>query len=78
MVAPPAPATPTRWPTRKWWAATILAVAGILTTWAGAGWEWTDALSGATITLVAQRIVAYLIPNQETSGGVPTASGPKI
>jgi hypothetical protein len=69
---------PTWWPTRKWWTATILAVAGILSTWAAGGWDWTDALSGAAITLIAQRLISYLVPNQDTPGGVPTASGPKI
>jgi hypothetical protein len=68
----------TWWPTRKWWAATILAVGGIVTTWATAGWGWTDELSGAAITLLTQRIVAYLVPNEHTPGGVPTARGSKI
>jgi hypothetical protein len=66
------------WPTRKWWAATVLAIGGILSTWAAGGWDWTDPLSGAAITLLAQRIVAYLVPNHDTPGGVPKANGPKI
>lgn len=61
---------PSASPTRKWWAATILAIGGLLTTWAAAG-EWTTALTGALITLVTQRIVAYLVPNDDTPGGVP-------
>jgi hypothetical protein len=69
---------PSWWPTRKWWAATILAVGGILATWAAGGWDWTDPLSGAAITLVAQRMVAYLVPNHDTPGGVPTTNGSKI
>lgn len=60
------------------WVATVLAVAGILSTWAAGGWDWTDALSGAAITLAAQRVVAYLVPNQDAPGGVPTANDPKI
>jgi hypothetical protein len=61
-------------PTRKWWTATVLAVGGLLTTWVSAG-EWTTALTGAMITLVTQRIVAYLVPNEETPGGVPRKKG---
>jgi hypothetical protein len=68
----------TWWPTRKWWAATILAFGGILATWATAGWGWTDELSGAAITLLTQRVVAYLVPNDTTPGGVPSARGSKI
>lgn len=51
------------WPTRKWWAATITAVGGFLTTWATQGWHWSPTYSGAAITLVTQRVVAYLVPN---------------
>lgn len=60
---PPPPPQKTWWPTWKWWASTILAVAGILSTVAGTGWDWSNELWGATITLAAQRIIAYLIPN---------------
>jgi hypothetical protein len=52
------------WPTPKWWAATVLAASGLLATWGGTGWHWSNTLSGATITLVGQRLVAYLVPNQ--------------
>ncbi len=65
----------TRWPTQKWWAATILAMTGLLTTWGGTGWHWTNTLSGATITLLGQRLVAYIVPNQDTSGGMSTGRG---
>jgi len=51
------------WPTPKWWAATILAASGILATWGGTGWHSNNTLSGALITLLGQRLVAYLIPN---------------
>ena len=37
-------------PTRKWWAATITAVGGFLTTWVATG-HWTKELSGAPITI---------------------------
>jgi hypothetical protein len=53
-----------RWePTQKWWAATILGFGGLLATWSTMGWNWTDALSGAAVTLATQRIVAYLVSN---------------
>ena len=60
------------WPTRKWWAATILAVGGLLTTMGSEGWRWSNTASVALIALVTQRAVAYLVPNQDTPGGVPT------
>jgi hypothetical protein len=59
------------WPTRKWWAATITAVAGMLVTLSTTGWEMSTAMQGTLITLGAQRIIAYLIPNEDTIGGVP-------
>jgi hypothetical protein len=59
------------WPTRKWWAATILAIGGLLGTLSANHWHWTNVLSGAAITLATQRVVAYLVPNHDTPGGVP-------
>jgi hypothetical protein len=51
-------------PTSKWWAATIVAVGGFLTTFASQGWEWSPAFAGAFITIATQRVVAYLVPNE--------------
>ncbi len=62
----------TWWPTRKWWAATIVAVGGALVTLATTGWSWTDEFSGLIITIATQRLVAYLVANDDTPGGVPT------
>jgi len=66
-IAAPAPAQSVQavdwWPTPKWWAATILAASGLLATWGGTGWHWSNTLSGALITLAGQRLVAYLVPN---------------
>lgn len=76
--ATPTTGVPTWWPTRKWWAATVLAVAGILTTWATQDWAWSNELTGIAITLGAQRVVAYLIPNQDTPGGVPVEGGRRL
>jgi hypothetical protein len=55
------------WPTRKWWAATIVAIGGFLTTFATQGWEWSPAFAGALITVLTQRVVAYLVPNDDTA-----------
>jgi len=55
------------WPTRKWWAATIIAVGGFLTTLATHGWLWTPEFAGALITIATQRLVAYVVPNGEVS-----------
>jgi hypothetical protein len=60
-----------RWPTRKWWAATIVALGGFLGTLAMHSWNWTPEFAGAVITIATQRLVAYLVPNDDTPGGVP-------
>lgn len=58
--------TPTSWsPTRKWWAATVTAVAGLLTFFATHGWHLDEHTTIPLITIVAQRAVAYFIPNEE-------------
>ena len=65
-----------RWiPTRKWFAALVTAVAGLVGTWSANNWTWNNTLTGAAVT-VAQLLVAYLIPNQATPGGVPQQGGP--
>ena len=56
----------TNWqPTSKWWAATVIAIGGILTTLATQNWQWSPAYAGAVITIVTQRVVAYLVPNED-------------
>jgi hypothetical protein len=57
------------WPSRKWWAATVTALAGILGTLATTGWAFTPAIVGALITLACQRLVAYLVPNDSPARG---------
>ena len=54
------------WPTRKWWAATIVALGGFLSTFASQGWHWSPAFAGAALTLLTQRVVAYLVPNDNS------------
>lgn len=58
-------------PTRKWWASTVVAVGGLLSTLALTGWDFTPEFNGALITIATQRIVTYLTPNEDTLGGVP-------
>jgi hypothetical protein len=58
-------------PTQKWWAATIVAVGGVLTTLATQGWDWSPQFAGAVITLATQRLVAYVVSNENSPGGVP-------
>lgn len=53
------------WPTRKWWAATIVTFGGFLTTLATQSWHWTPEFAGALITLGTQRVVAYVVKNDE-------------
>lgn len=59
------------WPTRKWWAATIVAFGGFLTTLATQSWRWTPQFAGAVITIATQRVVAYVVKNDDAPGGVP-------
>lgn len=58
------------WPTRKWSAATIVAFGGFLATLATQSWDWTPQFSGAVITIATQRIVAYVVKNDDAPGGV--------
>jgi hypothetical protein len=65
-----AEAVKSRWPTKKWWAALVTVagswVANLIT--AGA---FTKVIAIALVGIVAQMIVAYLVPNDNTLGGVP-------
>ncbi len=65
-----AEAVKSRWPTKKWWAALVTVagswVANLIT--AGA---FTKVIAIALVGIVSQMIVAYLVPNDNTLGGVP-------
>jgi hypothetical protein len=53
----------TKWiPTRKWMATQSTALATLAVAWVSAG-AWNKPLSIATIGLVSQAVVGYLIPN---------------
>jgi hypothetical protein len=66
----------TLWPTRKWWAATVTAVGGFVATLASTGWHFTPQLNGALITIATQRVVAYIVANEDTPGGLPMGRPP--
>ena len=55
------------WPSRKWWTATIIALGGFLGTLAMDSWHWTPAFAGAVITITTQRLVAYLVVNDDVN-----------
>lgn len=49
-------------PTRKWIARTVVAIAGLLTTWASTGtWDKEETIMAITIGTAA--LVSYLVPN---------------
>ena len=57
-------------PTRKWWAATVIALGAIATLWVTKGAFDRD-VAIAAIAAVVQAATSYLVPNQDTPGGVP-------
>lgn len=61
--------TRTLWPTRKWWAAQIVAAAGIATSAIDSGWDATE--SKLVIAWVVQAAVTYLLPNNSDAPGGP-------
>jgi len=61
-----------RLPTNKWWAARVTALAGIAVM-AVTTDGWDDEETVAAITLASEALVAYLVPNSPSPGGVPDA-----
>lgn len=57
------------WPTNKWWAATVIALGAIATLWVTKGTFDRD-VAIAVIAAVVQAVTSYLVPNQDTPGGV--------
>jgi hypothetical protein len=56
-------------PTRKWFAAQAVAIAGIATSYVDSGWDATE--TKLCIAVAVQAVVTYLLPNESTPGGVP-------
>lgn len=56
-------------PTRKWIAAQVLALAAVATSWVDSGWDDTE--TKLLIGIAVQAAVTYLLPNEDTPGGVP-------
>jgi hypothetical protein len=68
---PAAPIAKKSWmPTRKWWAATVIALGAIATVWVTKGAFDRD-VAIALIAALVQAVTTYLVPNQDTPGGVP-------
>ena len=60
-------------PTRKWWATQVTAVSAWLVALIQAGYEVSTTLAIAAVGIVAQAIIGWLFPNEDTPGGVPRA-----
>lgn len=58
-------------PTRKWWAALVTALAAWIVNWITEG-DLSKPILIALVGVIAQALVAYLVPNADTPGGVPT------
>jgi hypothetical protein len=59
------------WPTRKWWVATVTAIGAIVVLWLNEGMHFDTAVGVAMVGAVVQAFTTYLLPNQDTPGGVP-------
>jgi hypothetical protein len=64
---------PHLYPNRKWWATQISAVTTLATAWVSAG-EWSKPLTLATIGVVSQALIVYLVPNGEQAPRPPRTS----
>ena len=58
-------------PTRKWFAAQLTLLGGLLILFASHGWHFDEHTTIATITFVIEALVAFMVPNEDTPGGVP-------
>ena len=57
-------------PTKKWWAALVTVAGSWVANLITAG-GFTKTIAIALVGIVSQMIVAYLVPNDNTLGGVP-------
>lgn len=58
-------------PTKKWLTTQITAVAALLVMWVTTG-AWDTEETIALIGLISQAALGYIVPNDNTPGGVPT------
>jgi cobalamin synthase len=58
-------------PTRKWFATQITALAGWFIAFITANFHWTTTIIIALVTIVSQAAIGWLVPNNQTPGGVP-------
>lgn len=58
-------------PTRKWIAAQVVALGAVATSAIESGWDDTE--WKLLIGIAVQAAVTYLLPNDQTPGGVPDA-----
>lgn len=63
-------------PTNKWWAALVTVTGSWVANLITAG-SFTKTIAIALVGIVAQMIVAYLVPNSDTPGGVPMREAKK-
>ncbi|GAA1016256.1 hypothetical protein Aple_020870 [Acrocarpospora pleiomorpha] len=65
------PTTQKTWrPTNKWWAMLVTASGAVAVNWINAG-EFDKQIAIALVGVVVQAVATYLLPNQDTPGGVP-------
>jgi hypothetical protein len=64
------PVKQSRWPTNKWWAASITAFLAAATFWINEG--NSKAVAVAWLTFGGQALVSYMVPNHQNPGGLAT------
>lgn len=70
MSVDPVVTEPSLAPTRKWWATQVTALAALAVMYFTTG-GWDTEESVAAVGIVSQGLVAWLVPNDPTAGGVP-------
>lgn len=70
MSVDPVVTEPSLKPTRKWWATQVIALAALAVMYFSTG-GWDTEESVGAVGVISQALVAWLVPNEPTSGGVP-------
>ena len=60
-------------PTRKWFVTQITALTGWAIAFVHVHARWTDTIIIGLITIASQAAISWLVPNDNTPGGVPRA-----